>query len=68
MGARERLQAWWTEESGWEKGHNWVVVAGDSQEFQVPGKGNLSAISRVNGQIEIFATDSAQNIWKNWWS
>jgi hypothetical protein len=59
---------WWTEESGWENDHNWAVVAGDSQLFKVPGKGDIKAISRVNGQVEIFATDSAQNIWKNWWS
>lgn len=38
---------WWTEESGWENEHNWAAVAEDSQDFKVPGKGNLSAISRV---------------------
>jgi len=59
---------WWTEETGWENDNNWVIVDEKSQEFKVPGKGNLTAISRVNGQIEIFATDLDHNIWKNWWS
>lgn len=59
---------WWTEASGWENDHNWAVVAEDSQQFKASESGNIAAISRVNGQVEIYATDSDENIWKNWWS
>ena len=59
-------KTWWTEELGWELGHNWEVVTEESQKFKADG--NVVAISRVKGQVEIFATDSEQNIWKNWWS
>lgn len=59
---------WWTEKSGWENDHNWSIVSEDSQEFKAAKNGNIAAISRVNGQIEIYTTDTVQNIWKNWWS
>lgn len=59
---------WWTEAFGWEDDHNWLIVAGDSQQFNMSKDGNMAVVSRVNGQIEIYATDSDQNIWKNWWS
>ena len=69
VGTDEKLYGtWWTEATGWENDHNWSMVAGDSQTFKMSKDGNLTAISRVNGQIEIYSTDSDQNMWKNWWS
>jgi len=69
VGTDEKLYGtWWTEATGWENDHNWSMVAGDSQTFKMSKDGNLAAISRVKGQIEIYATDSDQNMWKNWWS
>ncbi|MES2732466.1 MAG: hypothetical protein V4714_11985 [Bacteroidota bacterium] len=59
---------WWNEEAGWENGHNWVVIASESHDFKATANTELKAISRVNGQIEIYATDSEQNTWTNWWS
>ena len=59
---------WWTKETGWEGGHNWVAIDPDAPEFKVSRNGDVKAVSRVKGQIEIFTTSSEQNIWKNWWS
>ncbi|MEO6549803.1 MAG: hypothetical protein ABIN94_17510 [Ferruginibacter sp.] len=59
---------WWTKASGWETGHNWEQVAPDNQTFTTAVGGDIKAITRVNGQVELYATASDRSTWKNWWS
>jgi len=59
---------WWTALNGWEKDHNWALISPDSQQLKISTDGNIAVLSRIDGQIEVYATDENNITWINWWS
>jgi hypothetical protein len=58
----------WESGAGWSAGRQWSAVEPGSQEFVPLETGGLAAISRVNGQVELFAQASDHELFKAWWS
>lgn len=58
----------WESAVGWHPGLQWSAVEPGSQEFVTGVKGRMVAISRVNGQIELFAQGTDNELFKAWWS
>jgi hypothetical protein len=54
--------------AGWSSTQQWEAIEPDVQTFILRTAGNLTAASRVNGQVEVFAQDANQNLFKAWWS
>jgi hypothetical protein len=54
--------------AGWSDGQAWEAVSPDSQGFAPRASGALDAIVRVNGQVELFARDAHDRLFKAWWS
>ncbi len=58
----------WESTAGWHAGLQWSAVEPDSQSFAPRIGGRMAVISRVNGQVELFAQDADDELFKAWWS
>jgi hypothetical protein len=58
----------WESASGWSASKPWAAIQPDAQGFEPRAAGGIAAITRVNGQIELFAQGADNQIFKAWWS
>jgi hypothetical protein len=58
----------WEPVGGWTAGQQWLPVAPESQGFVPLVTGGIAAISRVNGQIELFIQGVDNELFRVWWS
>ena len=58
----------WNSGQGWSPGMEWSKVEPESQTFEPLAAGDLAAITRLNGQVELFAQSADHALWKSWWS
>jgi hypothetical protein len=58
----------WKSSVDWMPGMSWSEVAPDGKGIEARITGGIAAVSRVNGQVEIFAQSKDSSLVKTWWS
>jgi hypothetical protein len=58
----------WESGADWSAGQSWSIVPPDAQNFEARAGSGIAAISRVKGQVELFAQDKDNHLFKAWWS
>jgi hypothetical protein len=69
-GADGRVYTTWrTEQQGWEDGPTWTPIRVEEDlSLENKATGTVAVLTRVRGQIEIYAERADKKIWKSWWS
>jgi len=58
----------WESTDEWTPGMSWSEVAPGGEAIEVRTDGGMAAVSRVSGQIEIFAQTTDRTLVNAWWS
>ena len=58
----------WEASSDWTPGMSWSEIAPDGKGIMAQSAASIAAVSRVNGQIEIYAQSQDGALVKAWWS
>jgi len=58
----------WESSADWTPGSSWSEVAPGGKGIEARAAGGIAAMSRVNGQVELFAQSKDNTLLKAWWS
>jgi hypothetical protein len=68
-GADEKIYSIdWDSSADWVTGKSWSEVAPNGKGIEARTAGGIAAVSRVSGQIEVFAQSKDSSLVKAWWS
>jgi hypothetical protein len=69
IGADDKVyEVEWRASIGWRPGVTWSEVAIDGKGLDARAGGGIAAISRVRGQVEVFAQSKDGALFRAWWS